>query len=415
VEETWILPSTPPGGERQANRHAGENTREKNKTLKGDSIVKKRLLKVAVTTALTVAFAVPAFANPFADVPAKHWAYDAVNKLAQAGVVDGYGDGTFRGDKTVTRYEMAQIIAKAMTKSVNADQKETLDKLSKEFGTELTTLGVKVDGLQDQVDKMVKISGDARVRYGAVEDNSDNTDFRARVSFDGKINDDMKFNARVTSGNIAYDDSNSGIKLDTANVSFNALGLNTTIGRQDVKLGSGFLMDTQMNAVAAKAGDLKLFGGNTSYKANASDTSNTKERFYGAEYKHNILGANVTADYLKNDTQDTEVYGANATFGIAKNVSAVAEYFKQDDLKAQAYGVKFDKVGLSVMHRDVDAGIVNAYSNITSDINSFGSVALKGMEYQYDRALGKNAVLTVKHQDFDNLDAHTNAYVNVKF
>jgi len=377
--------------------------------------VKKRLLKVAVTTALTVAFAVPAFANPFADVPAKHWAYDAVNKLAQAGVVDGYGDGTFRGDKTVTRYEMAQIIAKAMTKSVNADQKETLDKLSKEFGTELTTLGVKVDGLQDQVDKMVKISGDARVRYGAVEDNSDNTDFRARVSFDGKINDDMKFNARVTSGNIAYDDSNSGIKLDTANVSFNALGLNTTIGRQDVKLGSGFLMDTQMNAVAAKAGDLKLFGGNTSYKANASDTSNTKERFYGAEYKHNILGANVTADYLKNDTQDTEVYGANATFGIAKNVSAVAEYFKQDDLKAQAYGVKFDKLGLSVMHRDVDAGIVNAYSNVTSDINSFGSVALKGMEYQYDRALGKNAVLTVKHQDFDNLDAHTNAYVNVKF
>ena len=386
-----------------------KNTREKNKTLKGDSIVKKRLLKVAVTTALTVAFAVPAFANPFADVPAKHWAYDAVNKLAQAGVVDGYGDGTFRGDKTVTRYEMAQIIAKAMTKSVNADQKETLDKLSKEFGTELTTLGVKVDGLQDQVDKMVKISGDARVRYGAVENNSDNTDFRARVSFDGKINDDMKFNARVTSGNIAYDDSNSGIKLDTANVSFNALGLDTTIGRQDVKLGSGFLMDTQGNAIATKAGDLKLFAGNF------KDSSSNKDRFYGAEYKHDILGAKLTADYLKNDTNDTEVYGANATFGLAKNVSAVAEYFKQDDLKAQAYGVKFDKLGLSVMHRDVDAGIVNAYSNITSDINSFGSVALKGMEYQYDRALGKNAVLTVKHQDFDNLDAHTNAYVNVKF
>lgn len=378
--------------------------------------MKKRLLKVAVTTALTVAFAVPAFANPFADVPAKHWAYDAVNKLAQAGVVDGYGDGTFRGDKTVTRYEMAQIIAKAMTKDLNADQKEAVDKLSKEFGTELTTLGVKVDGLQNQVDNMVKVSGDARVRYGAIEDNGDNTDFRARVSFDGKINDNMKFNARVTSGNVAYDDSNSGIKLDTANVSFNALGLNTTIGRQDVKLGSGFLMDTQGNAIATQAGDLKLFAGNF------KDSDSNKDRFYGAEYKHDILGAKLTADYLKNDTLDTEVYGANATIGIAKNVSAIAEYFKQDDLSAQAYGVKFDKLGLSVLHRDIDGGMINAYSNFASDINGVGSIngfgsdeRLKGMEYQYDRALGKNAVLTVKHQDFDNLDAHTNAYVNVKF
>ncbi|MBC8016820.1 MAG: S-layer homology domain-containing protein, partial [Sporomusaceae bacterium] len=110
----------------------------------------KRMLKVAVVSALTVAFAVPAFANPFTDVPAKHWAYDSVNKLAQAGIVDGYGDGTFKGDKTMTRYEMAQIVAKAMTKSLNADQKATLDKLSKEFATELNSLGVKVDGLQKQ-------------------------------------------------------------------------------------------------------------------------------------------------------------------------------------------------------------------------------------------------------------------------
>ena len=51
----------------------------------------KRMLKVAVVSALTVAFAVPAFANPFTDVPVKHWSYDSVNKLAQAGIIDGYG------------------------------------------------------------------------------------------------------------------------------------------------------------------------------------------------------------------------------------------------------------------------------------------------------------------------------------
>ncbi|MDF2927765.1 MAG: S-layer protein [Anaerospora sp.] len=69
---------------------------------------KKIAAALAVTFALgvTSAFA----ANPFVDVPAKHWAYDAVSKLAQAGIVDGYGDGTFRGDKNITRYEMAQIL-----------------------------------------------------------------------------------------------------------------------------------------------------------------------------------------------------------------------------------------------------------------------------------------------------------------
>ncbi len=114
---------------------------------------------------MVLAFAAPALANPFADVPAKHWAYDAVNKLAQAGVVDGYGDGTFRGDKTVTRYEMAQIISKAMNKDLNADQKTVVDKLSREFSTELTSMGVKVEGMQQQLDNMVKVSGDARIRY----------------------------------------------------------------------------------------------------------------------------------------------------------------------------------------------------------------------------------------------------------
>lgn len=378
----------------------------------------KRIMKVAITTALTVAFAVPAFANPFADVPAKHWAYDSVNKLAQAGIVDGYGDGTFRGDKTMTRYEMATIIAKAMTKSLNADQKATVDKLSKEFGTELTTLGVKVDGLQKQVDNMVKISGDARVRYGDVDaiGGANTSDFRARIGFDGKISNNIKFSARVTSGNVAYDDANvNGIKLDTANVSFKALGMDTTVGRQDIKVGSGFIMDTQMNGLAVKNGDFKAFAGN--FKGDA------KERFYGAEYKFNALGANVTADYLKNDTSKTDLYGANASFGLAQGVTGVAEYFKADSAKALSYGVKFTNLGLSVTHRDVEAGVTTAYSNMgaISDVNGYATgSAYKGMEYQYDRALDKNTNLTLKYQDFENaagtkLGAHANAYINVKF
>lgn len=381
----------------------------------------KRLLKVAVTAALAASISVPAFANPFSDVPAKHWSYDAVNKLAQAGVIEGYGDGTFRGDKTVTRYEMAQIVANAMTKSLNADQKATVEKLEKEFATELTTMGVKVDGMQDQIDNMVKVSGDARIRYTNVEDQKDQSDARARVAFDGKINDDLKFNARLSGSFDPDSEKNNSInaQLDTANVSFNALGLTNTLGRQDVTLGSGILFDDTINGFSTQAGGLKLFAGNTTggvtaAVANSTATENVAERFYGAEYGVNVLGAKLTADYLKQG--DTKAYAINGSAPLTSGVTALADYVKNDsnDADATAFGVKFTKLGLTVTHRDADAGVYNAYS--TADVIALPTdVAIKGMEYQYDRNLGKNAALNVKYQDFDNMDARTSAAVNVKF
>lgn len=371
----------------------------------------KRMLKVAVVSALTVAFAVPAFANPFTDVPVKHWSYDSVNKLAQAGIIDGYNDGTFKGDKTVTRYEMAQMVAKAMTKSLNADQKATVDKLAKEFGTELNTLGVKVEGLQSQVDNMVKISGDARVRYTNVENTNDKSDLRTRVSFDGKINSDLKYNARLSASFNPSDNTQTiGVKLDTANVTFGALGLTNTVGRQDVKLGSGILFDSQMTGFAAQAGALKLYAGN-----NAGTTAiPAPDRMYAAEYGFNALGAKVTADYLK--TGDDKAYGINATTALTNNVTGIADYIKNDTTgaTATAFGVKFNKAGLTVMHRDADANVYNAYSS--ADLIPLSTTdAIKGMEYQLDKNLGKNATLNVKYQDFDNMDTRTSAAVNVKF
>ena len=66
-------------------------------------------------------------ANPFSDVPANSWAYDAVNKLAAEGIIDGYPNGTFGGDRLMTRYEMAQIVAKAMAKGANVDRPVIID------------------------------------------------------------------------------------------------------------------------------------------------------------------------------------------------------------------------------------------------------------------------------------------------
>ena len=93
----------------------------------------KKTLLTACTAGLVAGATTTAFAaaNPFSDVPEGHWAYDAVSQLAADGVIDGYGDTTFQGNKNITRYEMAQMVARAMAKKdVSAADKATLDKLA---------------------------------------------------------------------------------------------------------------------------------------------------------------------------------------------------------------------------------------------------------------------------------------------
>ena len=138
----------------------------------------KKTLVSALTTALVVGAASTTFAaaNPFADVPADHWAYDAVAQLVQDGIINGYGDGTYVGDQNMSRYEMAQIVAKAMAKSDAADNnnKALIDKLAAEFSDELANLGVRVADLEAKTDN-VKWQG--MIRYDWTHENFEaNTD-----------------------------------------------------------------------------------------------------------------------------------------------------------------------------------------------------------------------------------------------
>jgi len=127
----------------------------------------KKLLRLLVLVFVlgiaSVAFAAP---SQFSDVPAKHWAYDSVRSLAKVGIVDGYGDGTFRGDKTMTRYEMAQIVANAMTKVDKADaaNKAIIDKLAAEFAAELQGLNVRMT-IVEKKQGNVTLSGSAYERW----------------------------------------------------------------------------------------------------------------------------------------------------------------------------------------------------------------------------------------------------------
>ena len=153
----------------------------------------KKSLVLAMAMALGVTASAYA-ANPFSDVPAGHWAYDSVNKLAAAGIVDGYGNGTFGGDRLMTRYEMAQIVAKAMAKGAN------VDRLAAEFADELDSLGVRVAALEKKSDN-VKINAQIRAHYQSYDKGHSGewnkktnatSKLRSRIWINGQINEDWK-------------------------------------------------------------------------------------------------------------------------------------------------------------------------------------------------------------------------------
>ncbi len=160
--------------------------------------MKHRFLKAALTALLAAGAIQVSAANPFADVDESSWAYKAVSQLSEEGVVDGYPDGTFRGDKNVTRYEMSQIIAKLMARegSLNEEQRETVQKLSNEYKDELTQLGVRVTEMEKKVGKLNMIT-ELRVqsvpRYNNIYKGSKDkySELSARVRFNSiaRVND----------------------------------------------------------------------------------------------------------------------------------------------------------------------------------------------------------------------------------
>jgi predicted porin len=112
--------------------------------------------KLVLALVLVLAFALPVLANPFVDVPLNHWAYDSVQSLAAKGVIVGYPDGTFGGGKTMTRYEFAEAVAKALAyvegmDFAAAEDVAILEKLAIEFADELASLGVTVADLEAAV------------------------------------------------------------------------------------------------------------------------------------------------------------------------------------------------------------------------------------------------------------------------
>ena len=233
--------------------------------------MKKRFAAVFAATAVlgvTTAFA----ANPFSDVTPSDWAYQSVSQLAAAGVINGYPDGTFQGQKNITRYEMAQMVAKAMANEAraNAEQQAMINRLADEFSSELNNLGVRVANLENKVGN-VKVTGDMRIRYKGSDkaqmfasdkdslDKKSKFDFRGRIQFNATVNENTSATVRLTSGDREFGsaDKGNGAEIDNAYVTHKfGKDFSLTGGRFDTVIGNGLIYDDVFDGAALTyAGD----------------------------------------------------------------------------------------------------------------------------------------------------------------
>ena len=412
----------------------------------------KKTLVSALTTALVVGAASTTFAaaNPFADVPADHWAYDAVAQLVQDGIINGYGDGTYVGDQNMSRYEMAQIVAKAMAKSDAADNnnKALIDKLAAEFSDELANLGVRVADLEAKTDN---VKWEGLVRYdwnstnfeeGQHRDRQENI-LKLRLEPTMTINENWTAHARIDA-DFQKDDVSDDVKKDISRA-----WTEGQYGKFNVKLGRfgtfsdashGLVMEDDVTGAEftyapSENWKVKATAARTSALAEGKDhtwgagksivksADNKNEATYwaveanyangkwdaGVGY-HNVL---ATHTYQGGDNNSFRIADLGVGYAFDKNVKLTGDYAKgssQNKVKNaanNAYSIQLNYKGADA----ADAGSWGAYVAYrqlapfatlvpTYDFKAGADDAfytLKGWEIGADYTFAKNIVATAKY------------------
>jgi hypothetical protein len=376
-----------------------------------------------------------AAANPFSDVPADHWAYDAVSQLAQDGVIEGYGDTTFQGDKNITRYEMAQMVAKAMAKSTNVSgtDKALIDKLAAEFSDELNNLGVRVANLERNAD-MVKWNGEMRVqaisernegehmkntypvkfRLDPSAEVNSNWHVKARIDADGALNTDTAGNAVLQR---VYAEGKYGLtKID--------------LGKIPTVFNTNMLFDGQFSGASVTTGNQLKFTALGGRWSKVKDSTDAAADVYGAGVKYTLGKASAGAAYhefksdaFKTDTKNFPSY-RNGSASDKAQIWSVDGYYRFDgntalggeyaqNAKADSYDksgtVEFDYKGA----KKANVGTWGAYvayrhlgQNVSLNPNKLNYAAMngtKGWEIGADYTLFKNTVAYLKYFDGEKL------------
>ncbi|WP_370806983.1 S-layer homology domain-containing protein [Dialister hominis] len=359
----------------------------------------KKILALAAVAALTAGVSAYA-ANPFSDVTPSDWAYQAVVDLSEQGVVEGYPDGTFKGERNITRYEMAQIIARMLAKEdqLNAEQRATLDKLAGEYADELANLGVRVSNLEKKVGNLYW-SGDARMRYqdNAI-DAADGWNGRMRINVKGQVNDSTYVQGRLTSNMKFKETGDNDVVFDQlfANHDFGKAAT-VRLGRIPVAFGDqgGWLYGDSYGVDGAEAtihaGDkVNLTAGYGRF--NTSDYGKfveDQDAFY-ARGAADLNVAKLGVDYIKftgDKEADTaagyELMGANLTIPVS-DFRVFGEYWKNTTYEngndtAWNAGIGYGKLNLKkpgsfaidVAYNDVDEGIYFGGTGLQTNVLSY--------------------------------------------
>ena len=314
----------------------------------------KKILALAAVAALTAGVSAYA-ANPFSDVTPDDWAFQAVSDLSVQGVVEGYPDGSFKGERNMTRFELAQIIARLMAKEdqLNAEQQATLDKLAGEYADELANLGVRVANLEKKVGN-ISWSGDARMQYqhnlDGAKDHEDSWNGRMRINVQGQVNDQVTVNGRFVTNmyfkNADEDDGNTTMDRINAKWEPNE-STYVTIGRQGVALdqtGTFWDEDGVFDGVAAgwDNGKIGVEAGYGRFKDAYKDVIwkdvASTEAWYGKLTGHFGDTADLSAFYLKNthganaDGLDPEEVGTKVdAWGVGTNIALGGDFSLDGD------------------------------------------------------------------------------------
>lgn len=383
----------------------------------------KKSLVLAMAMALGVTASAYA-ANPFSDVPAGHWAYDAVNKLAAEGVVDGYPDGTYGGDKLMTRYEMAQIVAKAMAKGAN------VDKLAAEFADELDSLGVRVANLEKKADN-VKVTGEIRYSYRDVDGdvNGNESVLRSRLWVNGQINEDWSYTGMFENnqdfGNETGDDK---IDFARAYVEGRVGGLDVVAGRYNEVTFSGNILDANLDVAKVSYGDkvkVSALAGKA-YDSVEVDEEEGKlldsdDRIYIGSIEAALGDVDAYVAYFKtNSNMDKEIWNVGASYGFG-DFTLSAEYMRGDKEYSNAgkdgwwadlawKGAEADQPGSYGIHAGYYDQSPSAYIMPTTDAEYFVD-GYKGWNVGVSYTFAKNIVGMVNYWDMEsqttNEDAQT--------
>ena len=397
----------------------------------------KKILALAAVAALTAGVSAYA-ANPFSDVTADDWAYQAVSDLSAQGVVEGYPDGTFKGEKNMTRYELAQIVARLMAKEdqLNAEQQATIDKLAGEYADELANLGVRVSNLEKKVGN-ISWAGDAKMMYtnNAEKGVKDTYKGRIRLNVKGQVNDATYVQGRIVT-NMYFKDAGT----DDGNTTMDRLFVNhnfsektsVVLGRQDLTVFGGLEYDDAFDGAKLAYNDGKF----DAYAAFGQMNAGTKEQkatdaaFGGLGYdfgvaKLNAAYFNFTGDKAKAAYGFDSIWGANLVVPV-QDFSVFGEYWDSNaDKNDNAYqaGLGYSTLdaskpgtfALNVAYNRVGA---NAYlGGTTYDASDFFDIAagkdLKFWNVFGDVVLQKNVTLHGEYAwDIENtkVDCDDNAW-----